>query len=432
MQANWHPALFMNTVEIVRLNVTWFRESGVMRPSDGFWGVAERLLLTEGNTSVARVLDCFPFHTRVAPGIIALEHRRPDCNFQTALMFDIAAEVLADPSCAAVATTLLEFLFDRSSLLENNADAPQHGLWQFFQPNRGVQYWLDDNSWVITMLLMLARRGRPELRRHAVNAAQALNNFFRQFMDDLDRFGRSYRSIGGPVYGLCLNPHWCGLATMALALAAQHDKETDYLHGITRYYQAHALAGPPPHDEHARKAAAHRGLPWSLSEYAYLAIASSVVAHATGLKEAAHAARTAAGILVKCQCADGHFPAEHYEAPASPRLADLIYTQNFASLGLLHAAMLLNETTYRDAARRSLAFLAMVQDTSASPHLRGCWRGMYDTSRGGWGGGDEYEGGQSSIYSGWTNAPISLAFLFDLTGQSLFDAATGELSDVRR
>jgi len=414
----------MNTADVVRRNVTWFRESGVMRPRDGFWGVAERLLLTADNPSVATVLASFPFHTRVAPGIIALEHRRPDCNFQTALLFDIAAEVLADPSCAAVADTLLEFLFDRASLLACNADAPQYGLWQFFQPNRGVQYWLDDNAWVITMLLMLARRGRPALRRHAVNAAKALNNFFRQFMDDQDRGGRSSRGAGSPINGLCLNPHWCGLATMALALAAQHDDETNYLHGITRYYQAHALAGPPPDDENARKAAAHGGLPWSLSEYAYLAIAGAVVARATGLKEAEHAARTAADILVKRQHADGHFPAEHYEAPASPHLADLIYTQNFATLGLLHAATLFNDSTFQDAARRSLAFLAMVQDTSASPHLRGCWRGMYDTRKGDWGGGDAYEGGQSSIYSGWTNAPISLAFLFDLTGQSLFDAAT--------
>lgn len=412
-----------NMRNVIERNVTWFRESGIMRPNDGFWGVAERLLLTEGNASVAKVLDTFPFRTCVAPGIIALEHRRPDCNFQTALMFEIAADVLGDPSCAEVANAILAFLFDRSSLYECTAQIPQRGLWQFFQPNRGAQYWLDDNSWVVTMLLMLARRNRPDLRRHAVNTAQALNTFFRQFMDDLDRFGRSYRSIGGPIYGLSLNPHWSGLATMALALAAQHDKETDYLHGITRYYQAHALAGPPSYDAHARRAAAQSGLPWSLSEYAYLTLASSVVAQATRLPEAEHAARVAADILVERQCTDGHFPAEHYEAPASPHLADLIYTQNFATLGLLHAATLFHDDTYRAAARRSLAFLAMIQDTTDSPHLHGCWRGMYDTRKGDWGGGDEYEGGQSSIYSGWTNAPITLAFLFELTGQSLFDAA---------
>jgi hypothetical protein len=45
---------------------------------------------------------------------------------------------------------------------------------------------------------------------------------------------------------------------------------------------------------------------------------------------------------------------------------------------------------------------------------------MYDTRAGAWGGGDRWEGGQGSIYSGWTNAPISLAFLFDVTGESLF------------
>lgn len=394
-----------------------------MRPNDGFWGVAERLLLTEENASVAKVLESFPFHTHIAPGIIVREHRRPDCNFQTALMFDMAADVLGDPSCMEVANAILAFLFDRSSVYECTAHIPQHGLWKFFQPNRGAQYGLDDNSWVITMLLMLARRNRPNLRRHAVNTANTLNNIFRQFMDDVDRCGRSYGRIGGPIYGLTLNPHWSGLATMALALAAQHDPQTDYLHAITRYYQKHALAGPAPQDALARQAAAHSGLPWSLSEYAYLTLASSIVAQATRLPEAEHAARVAADILVHRQCTDGHFPAEHYEAPAAPHLADLIYTQNFATLGLLHAARLFHDDTYHAAAQRSLAFLAMIQDTTDSPHLLGCWRGMYDTRKGDWGGGDEYEGGQSSIYSGWTNASITLAFLVALTGQLLFDAA---------
>ena len=36
---------------------------------------------------------------------------------------------------------------------------------------------------------------------------------------------------------------------------------------------------------------------------------------------------------------------------------------------------------------------------------------MYDLRAGEWGGGDLFEGGQNSIYTGWTNAPIALGLL---------------------
>ena len=36
------------------------------------------------------------------------------------------------------------------------------------------------------------------------------------------------------------------------------------------------------------------------------------------------------------------------------------------------------------------------------------------------GGGDRYEGGANSIYSGWTNAPIAWAFLINSGVGSLF------------
>jgi hypothetical protein len=64
--------------------------------------------------------------------------------------------------------------------------------------------------------------------------------------------------------------------------------------------------------------------------------------------------------------------------------------------------------------------MAKTQDKSDSPIFNGCWRGMYDTKAQGWGGGDCYEGGAGSIYSGWTNAPITWAFIMDKTGDSLF------------
>ncbi len=409
----------MDSVNVVRSSVEWFRNSGVMRPSDGFWGVGERLLLTEGNKAFERTLQSFRWHSKLGPGIIALEHRRSDCNFQTAFLFDLAAEVLSDPSCTQTADTILDYLFSRSSLLDTDRGSPTFGLWQFYQQMKAPGYWVDDNSWNIAIMFALAKRGRTELRGHAVNAARTLNTFMCRYFDELDKPQQERKVVEG-VAGLLLNPHWCGLGTMALALASLEDKDTNYVETISRYYETRALAGPPPDDERSLKAAANGGLPWSLSEYAYLTIAAPVAARATGLNMAEEVARKAANILIGRQLPDGHFPSEHYETPASPHLADLVYTQNFASIGLQHCLKLFGDKKYEDAYRHSLEFLEKIQDVSSVQQLRGCWRGMYDTRKGEWGGGDEYEGGQSSVYSGWTNAPIVMAFIFHHLGMTPF------------
>ena len=43
----------------------------------------------------------------------------------------------------------------------------------------------------------------------------------------------------------------------------------------------------------------------------------------------------------------------------------------------------------------------------------GSWQGMYDITRGTWSGGDLFEGGANSIYTGWTNTVIAMCMLFD-------------------
>jgi hypothetical protein len=44
---------------------------------------------------------------------------------------------------------------------------------------------------------------------------------------------------------------------------------------------------------------------------------------------------------------------------------------------------------------------------------------MYDLKARAWGGGDCYEGGANSIYTGWTNAPIAFTIAYELAGGSL-------------
>lgn len=125
-----------------------------------------------------------------------------------------------------------------------------------------------------------------------------------------------------------------------------------------------------------------------------------------------------AGLLTARQQSDGNFPAEHDEAPAGRRLSDLIYTDNWALLGLQCAASL--DSRWESAYSKLLELLVSIQDRTVHSSFRGCWRGMYDLSVRRWGGGDRFEGGTNSIYTGWTNAPIALALVNALENTSLF------------
>ncbi len=407
----------------VRRNLAWFQNSGVMRPSDGFWGVGERLALTAGNEAAEKMLREFPCFTRRSPELTVMEHRRADCNFETAFLFDLAAEALNKPGLKRVADTLIDYLLSRSGLRNIRKNDPGFGLWGWSMPVNASHHWTDDNAWVVTLLLKLAARGRPGLRPLGIQAARTLNQHVSLFFDRLAKQGRDTPAealADIPMLGLKLNPHWIGLACMALAHASAADPETPYRKVIDAYY-AVALDGPPPRDA-AYAPPPGTGRAWTFSEYAYLGLTAAVVARQFPDSRAPEIAAAAGRELLKTQAPDGHFPAEHNEAPAAPHLADLIYTDNWAALALHHLHALTGDTAYRRARDRSLRFLASIQDTSESPHFNGCWRGMYDTQAGRWGGGDRFEGGANSIYSGWTNAPISCAFLFAAGAGDLFAA----------
>jgi hypothetical protein len=389
-----------------------------MRPSDGFWGVAERVVLLPGNAARDEIDRGFPFQTRLSTDATVIEARRPDCNVETACLFDRAADMLGDPGLRTVATNILDFLFHRSTLRDRSSGSPFSDLWLWAQPAPRPTYWSDDMAWVITILCTMARRGRSELAAPAIATARRLHAMVPSYFDDVERLGFDHQPSEDVVQGIRMNPHWIGLLTMAFAHAQAADPDTDFSDVVHRYYASYVLRGPPAFDGASRRAA-HRH-PWSVSEYAYLSLTASICARFFDDDAARAALKKSVAILLECQSDQGHFPSEHYEAPGAPNLVDLVYTQNWATLGLLHASRALDDAACERAVERSLELLAGIQDTSPQPWLAGCWRGLYDVSAGRWGGGDLSEGGANSIYSGWTNAPIALAFLFSATGESLF------------
>jgi hypothetical protein len=143
-----------------------------------------------------------------------------------------------------------------------------------------------------------------------------------------------------------------------------------------------------------------------VSEIAYALIGSAFIACHTDDSSYDEASRVfAEKIISKMDPDTGNIPAEHNEAPSGERLADLIYTVNWALLGM--SIISKREERFIPAYEKLLKLVLDIQDDSSEKQFAGCWRGMYDIDAGEWGGGDRYEGGAGSIYSGWTNAPIS-------------------------
>lgn len=162
---------------------------------------------------------------------------------------------------------------------------------------------------------------------------------------------------------------------------------------------------------------------FSTSEYAYALMGAAAVTAAYCDETAQKAAKKACELL--CASADPHtgtLPSSHYEAPAGQALADLIYTLNWSLLGLqMYCRLFPDDIRASGLLDKQLNLMVKIQDKSKSDHYRGCWRGMYDMVAKSWGGGNRYEGGSSSIYSGWTNAPISLALLLQSQNSSLLE-----------
>ena len=397
-------------IAAVRRNLEWFKRSGVMVPPDGSWGVAERLSVADG-AALEMMLREYPAWTRT-PEAYVLEQRRADCNFETALLFLYAGECEVEPEARKTGESILDFLYFRSGLLNRYDKRFPSGSWNWSHIRwEGVIYF-DDNAWCVFIPLVIAKR-YPEL-----DAKYDLTKWALTLADEL--FTAMHRTFGveNPKEpgtwgdpecrwrGRYELPHWGSLATTALSRAYRIKPTPAWRDEVRRYhdYVAGAL------DD------------FTVSEHAYALIGAAEAYRAFGEQADRDLAERAANrILSKLDPATGNIPAEHYEAPKGRHLVDTIYTLNWSFLALQMAAKLTNSEAVAEAEKKQAELLLSIQDRSDSEFFRGCWRGMFDLNARNWGGGNCYEGGAGSIYTGWTNAPISLGLLLESRKSSLLE-----------
>ena len=387
--------------ESLRMTEQWFRNSGVMLPSDGMWGVAERVLLTHGNETSEKTLNAFPAWTPFKDHCI-VEQRRADCNLETAFLFLKLHEIFGDQACYDTAENILSFLYFRSGLLNRFGDKSIVGAWDWSHIKRTHNIYFDDDAWMAALALKIARKypklnRRFEMKKWALLLADLMADALPRYLINPNEKEEGFSWLGN-----AKQPHWGSLVCMALAEASRVDPKPEYCAVIDSY----------------NRFLSEKGGSLTVSEFGYALMGCTAAYRALKDESSLKTARFFADKIVAAMNPEnGSLPSEHYEAPSGKGLADTIYTLNWAMLGLQNMAAI--DDRYSAPLEKMLSLLLKIQDRTRKKHLYGCWRGMFDLETGKWGGGDRFEGGANSIYTGWTNAPIAWAVAFTLQKSNL-------------
>jgi hypothetical protein len=101
---------------------------------------------------------------------------------------------------------------------------------------------------------------------------------------------------------------------------------------------------------------------------------------------------------------------------------DLLYTLNFAFLGLHELASVYRSASLKQAEEKLAGFLCRIQLRSEEqPYLDGCWMRGFDYEKWEyWGSSSDTGWGAWSVESGWTNSWIASVFAMRLLNEALF------------
>jgi hypothetical protein len=324
-------------------------------------------------------------------------------------MYLLSYKVFGDKKYYDTAVNILDFLYFRSGLLWRSEDTYVPGSWNWSHIKRSSVVWLDDEAWCVFIALEIANKF-PELEKKydmkkyalmlAPHIAIAMLDAISQGVDALKEQDGHWK--GKNFSGWADLPHWGSLACMAVARAYKEDARDEYLEVLSKY---HTYL-----EEYANK--------FNVSEVCYAIIGSCAAFTYTNDQTYEKVAEIFGKRLIDKVGTNGNIPAEHYEAPCGKHLVDTIYTINWALLGLMGLRAF--NTQYSETFDKVLKLVCSIQDKSSENYLNGCWRGMFDMETNTWGGGDCYEGGAGSIYTGWTNAPISIVIALELLNEKLF------------
>lgn len=366
---------------------------------------------------------------------------RGDCTGETGLVFACDWAISRSPRSRALASQIFDYVWSSPDFCQNDPASPAYGLNNWYE--RGPVFYGDDNARVILPTLASAAMLGDERWNERVMRCLLANlrttgklGFRRARLDYPASFtdGRTWQTYFEEEH-VHYAPHYQAYLWAAFLWAYALTGYDGFLHRTVNAIRMTMEAYPKWRwtngftQEQARM----------LLPLAWLVRIDPSTEHSQWLD------RIASDLLENMQpcgairerfgdIADGAYPSprsnEAYGTNEASLIqedgdpcCDLLYTANYALLGLHEAAAATGDPSLANAAGRLAEFLCRVQVRSSEHrYLDGCWMRGFDYQL--WeyyGSSADHGWGAWSVESGWTNAWIASILAMRHTGATLFD-----------
>ena len=381
------------------------------KPGDD-WPVGDGSLgITEGYSSTIRLDGSQPMRYAV----------RNDCTGEVAMALAFDAATGESQSSARIAVNLLDYVFSRSVLAQGprtEAESPSYGLVGWALDNPG-KYWGDDNARALLAVLATAKLV-DEPRWNDAVARCIVANFrtsgvhgYREpcvTEEQLNR--RGWKSYWEGDY-VRYSPHYEGWLWACFLWAYDKTGYTPFLDKSKTAVRMLMEAYPDRWYWVIRSSQIERAR--ALLPLAWLVQVEDTPEHRRWLRTVASdlvAAQDASGAIretlggteqaVASNAAYGTGEVTILQENGDP-LADMLYTCNFAVIGLHEAAAATGDPFYREAEDKLADFLARIQIRSDDhPELDGAWYRGFDFRRWDyWASNADWEWGAWCTETGW-------------------------------
>lgn len=381
------------------------------KPADD-WPVGDGSLgITEGYSSTIRLDGSQPMRYAV----------RNDCTAEVAMALAFDAATGSDPSSARFAANLLDYVYTGSGLAGGpraDPESPSYGLvgWALDNPDK---YWGDDNARALLAALACARlvdepRWNDAVARCLVAnfRTSGVHGYREPCVTEEQLQRRGWKSYGEGDY-IRYSPHYEGWLWACFLWAYDKTGYTPLLDKSKTAARRLMEAYPERWYWVIRSSQIERAR--ALLPLAWLVRVDDTPEHRRWLRTVASdlvAAQDAGGAIretlggteqaVESNAAYGTGEVTILQENGDP-LADMLYTCNFAVIGLHEAAAATGDPFYREAEDKLAGFLTRIQVRSdAHPELDGAWYRGFDFRRWDyWASNADWEWGAWCTETGW-------------------------------
>lgn len=444
--------------EAFRRGVSWYLKSGLLLTS-------KTKEVTRLAAAKSEVSNHKPFDNQVGDGSLGMLEGfdsgilpdgsqrvrvilRSDCISESAMALGIAGEVLNDEKLSSISKNLQEYLYERSGAVHGDRGDPSH-------PSYGMIAWgVTNDAWLRSnygddiarvVLSTLSTESTTDDHRWSPFASRAMLSNLRSCgpygfrpanttQNDLTKHGWEYFFQSSTVH---LAPHFQSYLWACYLAAYQQTGDELLLQRAKTGIRVMMSKYP---DEWRWTNGLQQERARMLLPLAWLIRVEDSPEHRRWLRRIAEdviACQDASGAIREelGQLDHGGFPPHHdnesfgaHEAPLihenGEPVSDLLYTTNFAFLGLHEAAAATGDSYYQDAEDRLAKFLCRIQTSSdVNPELDGAWMRAFDFHRWEyWGSNGDAGWGAWSIESGWTQGWIVTVLGLRIQNTSLWES----------